>query len=126
MFNPDEAKYANGVVHQQPYPTDDIRALVQAAIATLDKVFRPGFSYSKAEVMLLGLYKRNEVTQDLFTAGQTSASERTVDVLARINSRWGKSCLRPARVPGDPEWVMRREMMSPGYTTNLGQLLAVG
>lgn len=52
MFNPDEAKYAKGVVVTLPYPTDDVRLLTKAAVDALDHVFQQGFRYSKAEVLL--------------------------------------------------------------------------
>jgi DNA polymerase V len=54
MFNPEEAKYANGVIVDLPYPTDHVRVLTKAAVAAVEQVFRPGFRYSKAEVLLLG------------------------------------------------------------------------
>lgn len=47
MFNPDEAKYANGVV-DMPYPTDEVRLLTKAVVDALDRIFRPSFKYSKA------------------------------------------------------------------------------
>ncbi|EGH19239.1 RulB, partial [Pseudomonas savastanoi pv. glycinea str. race 4] len=31
MFNPDEAKYANGALVQLPYPTNDVRVMTQYA-----------------------------------------------------------------------------------------------
>ena len=65
MFNPEEAKYANGVVVDMPYPTDDVRLLTQAAVGALERLFRPGFKYSKAEVMLLNLCQPGEYTDDL-------------------------------------------------------------
>lgn len=39
MFNPDEAKYANGVVVDLPYPTDDVRLLTRAAVEAVGQVF---------------------------------------------------------------------------------------
>lgn len=65
MFNPEEAKYANGVV-DLPYPADDVRLLTKVAVDALDRVFRPGFAYSKAEVMLLSLFQSGEYTDDFF------------------------------------------------------------
>lgn len=70
MFNPDEAKYAKGVICELPYPTDDTRLLTKSALAGLELVYREGFAYSKAEVMLLGLCQRNECTGDLFAQAQ--------------------------------------------------------
>ncbi|MEB0222256.1 Y-family DNA polymerase, partial [Pseudomonas sp. AB12(2023)] len=43
MFNAEEAQYANGVVVDLPYPTDDVRVLTQAATVAVERVFRPGF-----------------------------------------------------------------------------------
>ena len=125
MFNPEEVKYANGVVVDMPYPTDDVRLLTQAAVGALDRIFRPGFKYSKAEVMLLNLCQPGEYTDDLFSTSQPVEVTRVMTVLDEINGRWGRGTLRSASVPVDPDWSMRREMMSQSYTTRLDQLWSV-
>lgn len=48
-----------------------------------------------------------------------------MNVLDEINSRWGRGTLRAAAVPTAPAWAMRRELMSPNYTTRLDQLWTV-
>lgn len=125
MFNPEEAKYANGVMVDLPYPTDDVRLLTKAAADALDRVFRPGFNYSKAEVMLLSLCQPGEYTDDLFAISQPAEATRVMAVLDEINGRWGRGTLRAASVPANPDWGMRREMMSQSYTTKLDQLWVV-
>ncbi|AUG06999.1 translesion error-prone DNA polymerase V subunit UmuC [Pseudomonas sp. S09G 359] len=122
MFNPEEAKYANGVVVEMPYPTDDVRLLTRFAVDAVEQVFRMGFNYSKAEVLLLGLCQPGEYTDDLFALSQPAEATRVMSVLDEINGRWGKGTLRSASVPVDPVWAMRREMMSQSYTTRLDQL----
>ncbi|WP_338527040.1 translesion error-prone DNA polymerase V subunit UmuC [Pseudomonas batumici] len=125
MFNPEEAKYANGVVIDLPYPTDDVRLLTKMAVDALDQLFRPGFRYSKAEVLLLNLCQRGEYTDDLFAASQPANTTKVMTVLDQINNRWGRGTLRAASVPLNPEWGMRREMMSRSFTTRLDQLWKV-
>lgn len=125
MFNPDEAKYAKGIICELPYPTDDTRLITKAAVASLDRVFRDGFAYSKAEILLLGLCQRNECTGDLFAPSQPAEVERVMQVLDQINSKWGRGTLRPGRVELAPDWGMRREMMSKSYTTKLSDLVNV-
>ena len=125
MFNPEEAKYANGVVVDMPYPTDDVRLLTMAAVDALDRIFRPGFKYSKAEVMLLNLCQPGEYTDDLFAVSQPAEATRVMTVLDQINDMWGRGTLRSASVPTNPDWGMRREMMSQSYTTKLDQLWSV-
>lgn len=118
-------KYANGVVVDMPYPTNDVRLLTQSAVSALDRIFRPGFKYSKAEVMLLNLCSPGEYTDDLFAVSQSAEARRVMTVLDQINERWGGGTLRSASVPIDPDWGMRREMMSQSYTTKLNQLWVV-
>lgn len=125
MFNPEEAKYANGVLIELPYPTDDVRLLTKAAVNAVDRVYRPGFKYSKAEVMLVNLCQPDEYTGDLFATTQSADATNLMTVLDRINERWGRGTLRSAGVPISPDWVMRREIMSRSYTTKLDQLWTV-
>ena len=108
MFNPDEPKFAKGVVCELPYPTNDTRYIIRAAIAGLEHIYRDGFSFSKAEVLLMDLCQRGEYTDDLFAQTQPAASERVMGVLDAINAKWGRNTLRPGRVTTAPDWGMRR------------------
>ncbi len=126
MFNPDEAKFAKGIVCDLPYPSDDTRLIVRAALQGLEKIFRPGHAYAKAEIMLLDLRQQGEFTDDLFAEVQPAAAEKVMSVLDEINGRWGRGTLRPARVPATPEWGMKRELKSQSYTTSWDELWEVG
>ncbi|RJG12916.1 translesion error-prone DNA polymerase V subunit UmuC [Pseudomonas cavernicola] len=125
MFNPDEPKFAKGVVVELPYPTDDTRLISKAAADGLELIYREGFAFSKAELLLLDLRQRGEFTDDLFAVTQPEASERVMGVMDAINARWGRGTLRPGGVPEEPDWGMRREMISQSYTTRLDQLWPV-
>jgi len=122
MFNPKEAKYANGVLIDLPYPTDDVRLLTKAAMDALERVFR---EYSKAEVLLMNFCKIGEYTDDLFATTQPADITNLMEVLDKVNGRWGRGTLRPASVPIDPAWQMRRMMISRSFTTKLDQLWIV-
>jgi DNA polymerase V len=125
MFNPDEPRYANGVVVQLPYPTDDERLLTRMALEAVERVYREGFRYSKAEVLLMELCQRGEVTGDLFTPTQSVKAERVMQVIDGVNGRWGRGTLRSAAVPATAQWAMRRELMSAGFTTQMAGLWRV-
>jgi len=125
MFNPDESHYANGVMVELPYPTNDVRLLAKAAVQAIDHLYRPGYRYSKAEVLLLDLRQPGEFTDDLFAVRQPATTNKLMGVLDEINGRWGRGTLRTASVPENPEWAMRRDLMSRSYTTRLDQLWTV-
>lgn len=125
MFNPEEAKLARGVVCELPYPTDDTRLIIKAAMSGLAEVFREGYAYAKAEILLMDLRQKGEYTDDLFAITQPETTERVMSTLDAINARWGKGTLRPARIPVSPSWAMRREFKSPSYTTRWKDLWCV-
>jgi DNA polymerase V len=125
MFNPEEAKYANGALVELPYPTNDVRLMTNAATEAVNRLFRPGFKYSKAEVLLMDLRQPGEFTDDLFAQSQPVEAEKVMSVLDEINGRWGRGTLRAASVPADPAWAMRRDLMSQSFTTKLDQLWKV-
>lgn len=125
MFNPDEAKYAQGALVELPYPTNDVRLMTKFAVAAVDRIFRPGFRYSKAEVLLIDLRQPGEFTDDLFAEHQPATSDQVMGVLDQINNRWGRGTLRTGGVPAAPEWGMQRSLMSQSYTTRIDQLWAV-
>lgn len=125
MFNPDEAKYAKGVLVELPYPTNDTLLLTRAATEAVEQVYRPGYRYSKAEVLLMDLRQPGEFTDDLFAVTQPVACDRLMSVLDEINGKYGRGTMRSASVPRTPDWGMRREMMSRSYTTRIDQLWRV-
>jgi DNA polymerase V len=125
MFNPEEAKYAQGALVELPYPTNDVRLMTKFAVAAVDRIFRPGFRYSKAEVLLIDLRQPGEFTDDLFAEHQPATSDQVMGVLDQINNRWGRGTLRTGGVPAAPDWGMQRSLMSQSYTTRIDQLWTV-
>lgn len=124
-FHGDGPKYAKGITCTPEYPTDDVRLLTKHALRGLESIYRPGFAYSKAEVLLMDLRKREEFTQNLFTENQPGKTDALMAVMDKINRRWGRECLRTAAVPLSPDWGMRRALLSPSYMTNWDQLWKV-
>lgn len=119
----DGPKYANSVTCHPPYPTDDVLLLTNAAMEGLAVIWRDGFRYSKAEILLMDLRKRGEFTGDLFAQSQPARTDELMTVLDRINGKFGKNTLHSARMPVNAAWGMKREMMSRSYTTSINQLM---
>ncbi|MEE1882990.1 Y-family DNA polymerase [Pseudomonas soli] len=124
-FHGDGPKYANAASCIPAYPTDDVRQLTKYALQAVGEIYRPGFAYSKAEVLLMDLRKRGEYTQDLFSPSQPERSDALMATMDKINRRWGHDCLRTAAVPLTPDWGMRRALLSPSYMTSWDQLWKV-
>ncbi len=125
MFNPNELHFAKGALVDLTYPTNDTLLLTRVATEAVEQVYRPGFRYSKAEVLLMDLRQPGEFTDDLFAVTQPVACGRLMSMLDEINGKYGRGTVRTASVPRTPDWGMRREMMSQPYTTRIDQLWRV-
>lgn len=125
-FRTDEAFYHNQLLVGLPYATDDTRLLVKYALAALKEIYRPGFNYAKAGMMLTQLMPRQAQQQSLFSPYRSSAKQDSLmTTLDAINQRMGKSTLRLASEGFRSPWKMKQDNKSPSYTTDWHQLLSV-
>lgn len=122
MFNSNEPKYANGTLVELPHFANDVRLMTKGATEAVNRLFRPGYKYSKAEVLLLDLRQLGEFTDDLFAAPRCGGVDERA---GRDQYALGRGTLGSGSVPTDPEWAIRRDMMSQSYTTKLDQLWTV-
>lgn len=53
------------------------------------------------------------------------APKQMMAVVDQINQREGRGTVRIGRVPAVPAWAMRREMLSPRYTTRWSEVIGV-
>lgn len=125
VFNPSEPRYGRSASVPLPCPTHDTRDLVQAALAGLESIYRPGFRYQKAGVVLMEFVSPGQIQGDLFAPTPRPGSQALMATLDRISARMGRGTVRLARVPAAPDWGMRQEMKSPGYVSRWSDLRCV-
>lgn len=122
VFNPNERQYARTANVPLPFPSDDTRDLVKAALAGLEAIYLPGYRYMKAGVVLMNLVSPQQVQGDLFAPSPRPRSQELMGVLDRVNREMGRGTLRLARVPQAAGWAMRQSMKSPGYVSRWNEL----
>jgi DNA polymerase V len=122
-FKPGEPQYQPWQVVPLANPTDDTRPLVQAALRGLKRIYRAGFRYKKAGVVLMGLQARHSRPRTLFDDPAAEAkSERLMRVMDSLNARMGQDTVKLAAAGIEKSWRMRRGMKSPHYTTDWAEL----
>jgi DNA polymerase V len=90
-------------------------------------MYRNGYDYAKAGVMLSDLVNAAAIQEDLFASpslGQDDRAARLMSVLDEIN-RKSRIKVRSARQAGPAAYAMRREHLSPAYTTAWSELPTV-
>ncbi|MCG3146448.1 MAG: Protein UmuC [Gammaproteobacteria bacterium] len=119
-FKEGHPQYQRGLTVPLPEPADDTRLLVRAALLGLRRLFKPGYAYQKAGVMLMDLTGARHTQAALFDTDRGNPA--LMRVMDRVNACWGRGTLRLAAEGIDPHWRMRRGMMSPCYTTRWAEL----
>lgn len=117
-----ETYYGNVASEKLLLPTLDTRDIITAAVKALDRIFIDGHRYAKAGVMLNDFTPTGVSQLNLFDEIQPRAnSDELMKVLDGINhSGLGKIWFAGRGIA--PEWQMKREMLSPSYTTKWSDL----
>lgn len=119
-FRPDP-QYSRSFTMPLRRPTADTALLVAAALEGLGHIFRPGFKYAKAGVMLLALQPDTLRQQELDLEGDDAQDRRhLMSALDSVNRRYGRGTLKMASAGLASSlrvWAMKQERRTPRYTT---------
>ena len=126
-FRAKDRQYSRSMVVPLRRPTDDSRAISQAALAGLKAIYQPDYLYAKAGVMLLDLSDAGLQQGELALEDEDSVRDpsRLMQALDAVNGRYGRGAvlLASAGLEGDNRaWGMKQERRTPGYTTRWGDL----
>ncbi|MDU1002254.1 Y-family DNA polymerase [Citrobacter sp.] len=125
-FALNEPYYGNSASVKLITPTQDSRDIIAAATRSLDAIWKDGHRYQKAGVMLGDFFSQGIAQLNLFDDNAPRrGSEKLMEVLDHLNAKEGKGALYFAGQGIQQPWAMKREMLSPRYTTRYEDLLQV-
>lgn len=125
-FDPYPARYDNSASLRINVPTQDTRDITEAAVTCLDAIWREGHRYQKAGVMLSDFFSQGVAQLNLFDSNIPRLnSEVLMQTLDKLNKKQGRGTLFFAGQGIEQPWQMKREMLSPRYTTRFSDLLRV-
>ena len=104
-------------------PSDNTLTLTSAALKGLKQIYKTGFKYKKAGVILNLLADKPTMQQSLFddieVKGKSAGLMKAMD---SINSRFGNAAIKTAASGTKQDWQMRSGNRSPNYTTQWDEL----
>ncbi|MCX7977649.1 MAG: Y-family DNA polymerase [Bdellovibrionaceae bacterium] len=119
------AQYHNSALVRLRAGTSVTHKLIGQALAALENIYRPGFEYKKAGVVLMDLTTKSSTQLDFFSTFDSAKDDNLMKTLDLINEREGKGTLKFAACGIDPDWKMLSKMKSPHYTTRWADLIQV-
>ncbi|WP_394169157.1 DUF4113 domain-containing protein [Saccharospirillum alexandrii] len=115
--------YSNSISEQLPWPTDDTSVLLNRADRLLDHIWRDGFRYAKAGVLLTDLYPLTARQPDLFQ-GESNQPKRQalLSLVDRLNSECRGAITFASEGTKTGPTNMRQDRLSPRFTTRFTEV----
>ncbi|MEO8343981.1 MAG: DUF4113 domain-containing protein, partial [Gallionella sp.] len=120
------SQYQQSMLLPLPEPSNDTRLLCRAALSGLRQIYRSGYAYQKAGVMLTGIIavaaRPRTLFDDVAAQQKSAALMKTLD---QINRRMGSGTMQLLGEGVRKSWSMRRGNVSQHYTTEWDELAVV-
>jgi len=110
-FQRDFGYYSNAKTVDFPIATNNSIETVKTAVSILESIFKNGYRYQKAGVMLTGLSNASDKT-NLFTSEKDEKINSLMRSIDNTNHRYGRSTLSVASAGVHKKWNMRRQYSS--------------
>ncbi len=108
-----------------PEPTNYTPDIVNCALKGLFHLFKEGFMYKKAAVMLTELIDEDEKKSRLFQSEDSEKKTDLMKVMDSLNNKYGKHTLNYGVNKKYKDWYMKREYLSKRATTRWDEILEV-
>ena len=126
----DQAQTSDAQSMTLPIASNYTPYLVAAAQSLLERIYRPGYGYMKAGVLLLDLCPQDAVQLNLFDTsvsdGERARQRQLMGTVDALNRRFGEGTVTLASAGIERPWYSRKEYASNRYTTRWEELLTVG
>ena len=116
-FRKDLPQYSPSLAVPLPQPTHDTLVVNRWADALCERMFREGYQYKKAGVMLSELSPVTHQQGDWLEASPPGHS-KLMQALDHLNARYGRGAVKVSTQGAYQGWQMRQERKSPNYTTD--------
>ncbi len=124
-FATNQAQYYNQVVMQLPVSTNDSTELIYYAEQGLKKIFKAGYKYKKAGVIVSEIVPQRPFQADLFDTRDRTKYNKVMAVMDKLNASYGRQKVKIATQGFDRKWKLKNEQLSPCYSTNIRDILVV-
>jgi len=133
-FRKNDRQHSRSVTVPLVRPSADTRVIVAAAVRAVQQMYRAGFNYAKAGVMLVDLHPREQQQGELDLFGSSAQgraalgteSPRLMEAIDTLNRRLGRGAVTVASAQHQPrhdQHAGRQLRRSPRYTTRLEEIV---
>jgi DNA polymerase V len=120
----DLPQYDRSITIQLPFATNSTLELTQFSIQALQKIFKTGYAYKKAGVIVSYFTPQNAVQKTIFE-NSNPRHAALMQAIDTVNTLHGQHKIRLAAQDQKRVWKMKQEKKSPQYTTRLSDIITI-
>lgn len=124
-FATNQPQYSNQTLIKLPVPTNDTTELINFALRALNSIFKLGYNYKKAGVIVSEIVPERPLQADLFDTRDRKRFNKIMGVMDSLNDSYGKQKIKIASQGFDRKWKLKNEKLSPCYTTKLSDVFEI-
>ncbi len=121
-FDKNRKYYSNSLTIDLPVATNNSLELVKVAIEGLKQIYKYGYFYQKAGVILSKLSEAGEKNLNLLTPILENKSQTLMKAIDMTNAKYGRNVISVAQAGINNSWKMRREHSSKIDTASFDYL----
>lgn len=123
-FREDLPQYNPSTVLKLPYATNSSIEISNFALEGLEKIFKQGYEYKKAGVVIMDFTTESEHQLNLFE-NSNPKHKKLMSTIDKLNNSIGQKKIRLASQDLDRTWKMKQEKLSPRYTTRFDEIMII-
>ena len=120
----DQQQYSRNIVINTDFPTNSTIELNHYAQIGLKAIFKEGFHYKKAGVIVMGLTPNDKTQLSLFNSSNPK-HQPLMSVIDKMNRSYGTNKIKFATQSLGRQWKMRQEKLSPSFTTRIKDIITI-
>lgn len=120
----DLQQYSRNIVIKTDFPTNSTIELNKYAQIGLKAIFKEGYQYKKAGVIVMGLTPNNQTQLSLFNISNPR-HQPLMSVIDKLNNSFGTNKIKFGNQSLGRQWKMRQEKLSPSYTTRIKDIITI-
>lgn len=123
-FNEKHEQYYRSINVPISFPTNSSIEIAKYAKKGLNLIFKGGYHYKKAGVIVSGICPENEKQFNMFEDEPVN-HRKAMSAIDKLNFKYGTKKLKLGSQALDKTWKMRQDQLSPNYTTNWNEILEI-
>ena len=124
-YRKDLKQYIQSKIVKFSVATDNTSEIIDSVLSALQDIYKKGYQYKKAGVILGGIIKKYEVQGNLFDNLDRDSNDKILNTVDSINKKMGQDMIRYAALGYRKKWKLKQEQLSPCYTTRWKDLLII-